>query len=384
MTAAYDTTNPASLYPSMNAGAIIYDIFGIAANYYIDRNPLFARLPKEPVGAQVFYCTNEAPRPRTFTLPSGIADASTTSVVVSDSSMFLEGDIIEVEDEFMLITDPDAAANTVTVVRGYASTTAAAHATDGQVAHLVGNSRRGNDVDQPAISRLPVLTKQHVQIFQHPYSVGGALESTKNYRSAFRSPLDRDRSYALENLLDDFEDSAYHGRGVDVTSETSRPAMKGLRHLIQTNKVVGPTNAGSYKPVDFQRDTRDKIAKAGGNGDLVLVSGSFLSGLTVWSGPLQRMPDAGQNAVGLNINTFQSPMLPGCSIIYAPLLMDGACVMLSSAEVAMRVKTAPYDKPRGSRGNATEGDFLAELSIELNNEHHHAWVEGVTSFAPAA
>jgi hypothetical protein len=40
-----------------------------------------------------------------------------------------------------------------------------------------------------------------------------------------------------------------------------------------------------------------------------------------------------------------------------------------------------FEKPRGSRGDATEGDFIMEGAIEVDNEAHHAWVEGITAFA---
>jgi hypothetical protein len=40
-----------------------------------------------------------------------------------------------------------------------------------------------------------------------------------------------------------------------------------------------------------------------------------------------------------------------------------------------------FDKPRGSRGDAIEGDIIGEGSVVVNNEAHHAWVQGVTGFA---
>ena len=54
---------------------------------------------------------------------------------------------------------------------------------------------------------------------------------------------------------------------------------------------------------------------------------------------------------------------------------------LTSAEIRFRVKRNEFWNPRGVRGDAVEGDWIAEGAIELENESHHAWLEGVTAFS---
>ena len=47
----------------------------------------------------------------------------------------------------------------------------------------------------------------------------------------------------------------------------------------------------------------------------------------------------------------------------------------------MRMKRNEFWNPRGSRGDAFEGDWIAEGAIEIENPSHHAWVEGITAFS---
>jgi hypothetical protein len=36
---------------------------------------------------------------------------------------------------------------------------------------------------------------------------------------------------------------------------------------------------------------------------------------------------------------------------------------------------------RGNRGDMLEGDWIMEGAVEVVNEAHHAWVDGITAFS---
>jgi hypothetical protein len=376
----YVTTQPTTPYASTNVGVIQPEVYGIAINWFVNRTPLFSRLPKLPVGSMSFLCTNDNYRPRSVLMNnSGTINSSATSLVVDDGSGIVAGDVIEIESEQMLVTA--VSTNTLTIVRGHAGTTAASHV-DSQAVYLIGNTRTGAEVDVNGISRTPAPVTQYLQTVQHPYSVGGALQSATNYVSGFNSPLDRDRMLAMQHAVDDFESSMCYGSGVALAGATTRPMQKGLRTLISTNKTTSPTNAGAYKPSDFIRDGIQKAFDGGGRPTLAIVSTDFLTGLSVWGNAVQRV-DAGTNIFGTAIEMFMSPFVPGVALIPAPLLRAGTAVVLSGDEVRVRIKRPLVDKPRGSRGDAFEGDMIMEGAIELDNEAHHAWVSGITAYAPA-
>jgi hypothetical protein len=377
---------PLTQFTAFNAGIIPNDVFGVAINWFVNRTPLVSRLPKLPTGSPQFLVTNDNYRPRSNPLNNGGAVAAgATSIVVADGSIFDIGDVIQIEQEYLLVTGtPDsgtAAPNTLTVTRGYAGTTAANH-NDLLPVYLVSNSRTGSEVNLTSVSRIPQAVTQYCQTVQHAYQVGGALQTDTNYITGFATPLDRDRMLAMQHVMDDFESACYYGKGVPLSSATSRPLMKGVQTLIQTNNTTSPTNAAAYKPSDLVRDTLQACFNGGGNPTVLIVSTDFLSGFAVWGHAAMRLP-AGSNVFGTPIDLFEAPFLSGISIIPAPLLRPGTAICLSDPEVRIRLKRPMMDKPRGSRGDAFEGDIIMEGAIELDNEAHHAWVTGVTAFAAA-
>jgi hypothetical protein len=105
-----------------------------------------------------------------------------------------------------------------------------------------------------------------------------------------------------------------------------------------------------------------------------------MAGLATWGQAVQRI-DAGTNVFGTPINVFEAPFLGGVSIIEAPLLKPFTAIALTSSNVRMRMKRNEFWNPRGTRGDAFEGDWMAEGAMEIENESYHAWVEGITAFS---
>lgn len=367
-------------YDSVNSGVIPLDVFGVAINWFVNRTPLTSRIPKLPVGSASFLITNDNYRPRSDVLTAANADTSTATITVADTSRYTPGDVLEVESEEVLVTGITSG-TVLAVTRGYASTTAATHS-NGLPIYLITNTRTGGEIDVSAISRIPVPVTQYVQTIQHAYQVSGSLQAKTNYVSGLGTPLDRDRMLALQNCMDDFESASYYGKSVALASMTTKPMMKGLRSLIATNNTTSPTNAGAYKPSDLVRDTIQKGFDGGGQPNWMLVSTDFLTAFSVWGQPLQRL-EAGSTVFGTPIDMFEASFLDGITIVPAPLLRPGTAICLSSAEVRDRLARPLHEKPRGSRGDAIEGDMIMEGAIELDNEAHHAWVSGITAFAAA-
>lgn len=376
----YDNVMPTVGYQSVNAGVVPQDVYGIAINWFSNRTPLATRLPSLPIGAYSFGMTNDNFRQRSQLLNAAFTDTSGTTLTTFDTSMYMIGDVIEVESEQMLVTAIPSA-TTLTVTRGYEGTTAATHLT-ALPAYLIGRAATGADVDLVGLSRIAAMTQQFVEVVQHAYQVGGALEASSNWMGAYSTPLQRDRMQAMQHVLDDFETSCYYGAGRAMTSTDPRQVMKGLRTIITTNKTTAPTNASAYKPTDLLRDTVQKCYDNGGNPGLFIVSSDFMTGLSMWGIPLQRL-DAGATAFGTPINLFLVPFIGGLNLIPAPLLRPGTAICLSMPEVRLRMRRNLFEIQRGVRGDATEGDFVMDGAIELDNEAHHAWVSGITNFAAA-
>jgi len=228
---------------------------------------------------------------------------------------------------------------------------------------------------------VPFSRYQYCQTWRHPVQVGGPSQDCFIYTTPpdARAPFGAFRMDALRNLMDDMETTSYYGYGQDP-AVSGRPKQNGLRELIKTNRILSPENANSYKPTDLIRDTLERCRVNGGDPGVLLLSSNFMTGLAIWGQAIQRL-NAGSNVFGTPIDIFEAPFLGGVSIIEAPLLKPFTAICLTSSEVRLRMKRNEFWNPRGSRGDAIEGDWIAEGAIEVENEQHHAWLEGVTCFA---
>jgi hypothetical protein len=358
------------------------DMSVVAINWFANRCPLVTRLPRVPVGSVTFKIHSRTYRKRTAATAAAVANNTVATITLDDASPFMVGDVLELDTgERVEITADPPSNNVVTVKRGVSGTTAAA-ANNATTVTLIGNSRTGQEVDQNAIGLIPTGVDQYCQTFQHPVQVGGSLQSSSSFvlQPGAAAPLDQFKMDALQNLMDDIEVSSYYGKGEAPTSG-GRPKMKGISALIAAGNITtSPTNAGSYKSTDLIRDLLEKARSGGGEPDVLVVSTNFLTGLAIWGQAVQQI-NAGTNVFGTPLKVFEAPFLSGIMIVEAPLLKSYTAMALTSAEVRMRTKRNEFWSPRGNRGDAVEGDFIAEMAVEVDNPAHHAWVQGITAFA---
>lgn len=368
-------------YASENANVIPFDVFRLAINWLPNRCPLLARLAKLPLNALSFYCNSDNYRPRNPIARTNAAYTSTgTSITVTDSTLFEVGDVLLIESERFLVTAVNNN-NTITVTYAFENTTQANHANNTAVT-LVTNARTGGDVDQNAINRTPSTVEQFSQTVQHAYQISGALNSATNYMGGSITGLARAKELAIQHCMDDFENALLIGKGTTggLSSTVSNPTMKGMKYLFTTNNTASATNGSSYKPSDFMTDGLQKCFNNGGQPNTIVCAQNFLTGLSTWGWTLQRL-DQPVSALGIAADVFVVPFLGGTRIIPHPLMASGSYAVFNDAEVRLRMKRPLMDYPRGRRGDATEGDYIMEGAIEVENEYKHAWVEGVTGFA---
>ena len=379
----YDSTSPLLPYNAIAAGVIPPDVYGIGINYYANRVPLQRRLKHLPVGASQFKLTNDNFRPRSVNLSSSYSTTGTT-LAFSDATSFDVGDVLLVDNELFVVTATHATTPTVSFAQ-YGTTNA--NHSSGTPAYLITNARTGAAINISGLSRIPVTVTQTTQTIEHAYSVGGSLASSANYVSGEGNPVDRDRMLAMQHCLDDMESAMYGAsqytiaNRVDYASSSGALAVQlGLLSLIVTNKVTSPVNAAAYKPSDLARDVFQSCYQQGGNPSLMVVSTDWIQGFMTWGNAVQRM-EPGETDFGTPITTFRLPFLNDIEAIPAPLLRAGTAIVLSEAECRIRMKRELFEKARGSRGDAIEGDFIMEGAIELDNEAHHAYVTNVAGWS---
>jgi hypothetical protein len=367
------------------------DITVLVRNVYANRNPLITRLAatKQSVERVDFKTYGHKYRPRSTTLTVAISATTTTGLTVGDASFFMNHDILELVDSagngserVQVAVDP-LSGTTLSVTRGVSSTTALTTVTAASTVRLIGNSRTGSEIDQTGLSTLGTSHTQYCQTFQTPVQVGGSAQTTKAqvFPGGITSPFDFNKTMALQNIMDDSEVTCFYGIGQAPVDNTVTAKMDGIRAMLSTNKITAnPTNAAAYTATDLIRDTLQAARMGGGDPDVLYVSSEFMVGLATWGHAIQRI-DAGETIFGTPIKTILAPFLGDVMIIESILLNPYTAVALTSSEVYIREKRPIFWNQRGNRGDMTEGEWIREFAIELQQESHHAWVEGITGFA---
>ncbi len=283
------------------------------------------------------------------------------------------------------------------MTRGTAGTTALASVANGSTVNLIGNSRNGAEVNQTGLTTIGVPADAVLPDVPVPGADrrlgpdGPGTGHAGRHPDALRFQHDR---AAPEHGRRHRDIAATTGSprprhadsGTPDTATTAK--MNGLRvdladqqHRRQRQPDRVPTNASAYGSTDLIRDTLQAARQNGGEPDLLVVSTNFMSGFATWGQAIQRVP-AGETVFGTPINVLEAPFLHGVTIVEAPLLRPYTAIALDqSSEVYIRNKRNPYWNLRGNRGDMVEGDWIAEMAIEVVNESHHAWVEGITAFS---
>ena len=354
-----------------------------------NRNPLVTRLPYNPVGIVNFQLYSHKYRARSTTLGASVTTTTTTGVTVADNTFLMMHDVLDLVDSggngterVQVTADPNSNGTGLTIVRGTAGTTPITVA-NGSTVRLIGNSRTGAEVNQTGLTTIGVVRQQYCQTFQFPVQVGGSAQTTPNMvlPGGIQSPFAFNQTVQLQNMVDDIETTLYYGIAQAPNDSAGTTAkMNGLKSILVTNNTTSPTNASAYSSSDLIRDTLQAARTGGGEPDLLLVSTNWMSAFSIWGQAVQRVP-AGETRFGTPIEVIEAPFLNGVTIIEAPLLLPFSAIALTSSEVYIRNKRSPFWQLRGSRGDMVEGDWISELAIEVVNESHHAYLEGITAFS---
>ncbi len=155
--------------------------------------------------------------------------------VVDHGSRFRIGDQIQIEgsEELMFVTDINT--NTLTVIRGYAGTTAE-NLADNQVVNILGNAALEGD-DKPAVRFTNRVRKGNfTQIFTAAVEVSGTDMAAGHLGLA--DEMDYQKQERLRELLRDLENTVLNGGQPSSNpqgSDSARRSMRGIMQHLSTN-----------------------------------------------------------------------------------------------------------------------------------------------------
>ena len=323
--------------------------------------------------------------PNTDSISDGsIMDGETEAAFdVANGDRFRAGDQIQVvgSKELMLVTD--VSSDTITVIRGYAGTTAE-EIVSGQAINILGNAALEGG-DKPAArftnrSRMGNFT----QIFTAAVEVSGSDLAASQLGLA--DEMDYQKQERLRELLRDLENTVINGGAPSANPQGSssvRRTMKGILSHLSSNVFTAGTGglpAGTALDEDKINYVLRKIwENSNGTIDTIVVGGfqkrkinSFLSAVRGYT--------SGETTYRDGVSAYESDF-GLCKIVTTRWIPQDAVLLLDSS----RVKVLPlagrsfHFKPLAATGDAECGELIGEYTLELRNEAAHGVIRGLST-----
>lgn len=304
------------------------------------------------------------------TLGAAIADGTVTSVTVASAEPFRPNQVVSVDDEMMKVTA--VADTTLTVVRSYAGTTAAAHASGAEIKAQFVEGVEGADARDSRFKQRNKI-ENVTQIFDDTISITGSAEATAQHGIADLYTTEQAKkqlelALQLENALIN---------GVKFDNGTVRQ-MNGVRSFIATNVDDA---SGAALSADIIGNIAQDVYEAGGfktGGQYLFLAPakqkrkfSSLNDTNV-----RYMP--ADNSRGTNIDRFVTDFGE------FPITIDNN---LRADELMLIDLNRLAVKPLQGRGFAhyylgrvgdkTQGQIVGEYTLEFQQEKAHARVKGL-------
>lgn len=306
-----------------------------------------------------------------------------TDFVVDNGSRFRVGDQIQVEgsEELMLVTG--ISTDTLTIVRGYAGTTAEDLADD-QVINILGNAAL-EGADKPS-ARFSNRSRcgNYTQIFTSAVEISGTDMAANQLGLA--DEMDYQKQERLRELIRDLENTVINGGQPASNPEgsgTVRRSMEGVIQHLSTNVLHdGDTGHPSDDNLDeaaINFMLRSIWENSNGNVDLIVLGGfqkrkfnSFISSSRSYAANDTTFTDM--------INVYESDF-GICRVVTSRWMPQDAVLFLDSS----RVNVLPlagrsfHFKPLASSGDYECGELIGEYTLELKNEAAHGLIRDLTT-----
>ena len=339
--------------------------------------PLQLMLPKIQVGSAKNEWIEDELTAQTTTLAAAISSTSATQLTVASgdgadkfpSDIAAYNVIIRVDQEYMLATA--VSTDTVTITRGYGSTTAATHAS-GATVHIVSQMEHEGANGKQAVARARNRPSNYVQTLSRTVEVSGVQEAIKKL-GGITSEIDYQIMQAMRQLALELEKTLVMGVKSQVGDGSSTfRTMGGLWAMVNTNRTA---DSGNIDTDAIEADIRS-IWDAGGVPRAVVTSGKLAQDISNLYADRIRT-DVQASVGGVNITSIINPLGVGpIAIIPHRMVADGEYYMLDTARIALGYLRPFFMKNLADDGDADKRWIGGDYTLQLMNEEAHAYRYG--------
>ena len=294
-----------------------------------------------------------------------------TAIVVADVEPFRTNQVVKIGEELLLVTAVNVGSKTLTVVRGYADTTAAAISANAKIEVQFVEGVEGADA-RAARSKARVKRSNITQIFDDTVSISGSAAAVANY--GIDDIYEYEKSKKILELALQLEKAAIGG--IKYENGTVRQ-MGGIRGSISTNVTDLQAALTIEKISDSLQSIYTKGGfKTGGQYEILVPAkqkrtiGAFSqSSVNIEQGDRKRgtvvsylTTDFGEFPVSINDNLESDELL----------IVDKN--RLSIKPLRGREFAHEY---LGKQGDYYAGQIVGEYTVELHQEAAHARIKGI-------
>jgi len=306
-----------------------------------------------------------------------------TDFDVDNGSRFRVGDQIQVEggEELMLVTSVNG--DTLTVVRGYAGTTAES-LSDNQLINILGNAAL-EGAEKPSVRFINrTRCSNYTQIFTVAVEVSGSDMAASQL--AIADEMDYQKQERLREMIRDLENTVVNGGQPTSNPEGGgavRRSMKGIiQHLSTNNFHTGDSGFPTGNDLDESKINyvlRQIWENSNSNVDLIVVGGYQKRKINAFCAD-SRTYSAGDTTFTNMVSVYESDF-GVCRIITSRWLPQDAVLLLDSSRVnvlPLRGRSFHF-KPLASSGDYECGELIGEYTLELKNEAAHGIIRDLTA-----
>nr|WP_255807279.1 DUF5309 family protein [Cohnella mopanensis] len=302
---------------------------------------------------------------------SGAVTNAATSVVVADAEPFRSGHVVKVGDELLKVTAVDTGTKTLTVSRGYASTTAAAITDGTKIEVLFVEGAEGADARASRFKQR-VRKSNLTQIFDDTVEVSGTAKAVTQY--GIENLYEYEKQKKLLELALQLEKAVING--ISYESGQVRQ-MKGIRQWITTNV----TNVNGGVTVGAINTLAQKIYDAGGfstGGDYKIMVAAkqkiALSGTDANKVALTR----GDNKRGQRVDYLVTDF-GEFEVVLSQNLASDELFLVDANRIAIKpLNTREFGHTYlGVKGDYDTGMVVGEYTLQFEQEKAHGRLKGL-------
>ena len=279
--------------------------------------------------------------------------------------------VIRCDQEYMLVTA--VSTDTITVTRGYGSTTAATHAA-GSIIHIVGQMEHEGADAKPAIAKVRTRPSNYVQTFSRTVEVSGVQEAIKKL-GGITSEVDYQIMIAMRQLALELEKTLVMGVKSQVGDGSSAyRTMGGLWAMLTSNRT---SDSGAIDTTAIEADIRT-MWEAGGVPRAIVCTGKMAQEIAnLYSSRV--VTNVESQLGGINITSIINPLGTGpIAIVPHRQMAAGEYFTLDTSKIALGYLRPFFMDPLAKVGDAEMRWIGGDYTLEVINEAAHTYRYGLT------